>query len=127
MLFTSDNGASYAGGVDMAFFDSVDMHLEGIGAVFQFIAKRMFVERKFARFSYGDETGVQLECQRRREDEAARFSRHDGVIVHRYGTELMMVNAEPGQDPRHVDPVWPLWNLLDFTPEGRGDGYPQVL
>ncbi|MBT8137146.1 MAG: DUF899 family protein [Gammaproteobacteria bacterium] len=55
------------------------------------------------------------------------FSRHDGAIVHRYGTELMVADAEPGQDPRHVDPVWPLWNLLDFTPDGRGEGYPQVL
>jgi predicted dithiol-disulfide oxidoreductase (DUF899 family) len=26
--------------------------------------------------------------------------------------------SDPGQDPRHVDSIWPLWNLLDFTPEG---------
>ena len=29
--------------------------------------------------------------------------------------------------PRHVDLLWPLWNVLDLTPEGRGtDWYPQV-
>ncbi len=22
--------------------------------------------------------------------------------------------------PRHIDVIWPLWNLLDMTPEGRG-------
>jgi predicted dithiol-disulfide oxidoreductase (DUF899 family) len=26
-----------------------------------------------------------------------------------------------------VDLIWPLWNLLDFTPEGRGtDWYPKL-
>ncbi len=28
--------------------------------------------------------------------------------------------TEAGQDPRHVDLIWPLWGLLDFTPDGRG-------
>ena len=48
------------------------------------------------------------------------FTRHDGVIRHAYATELMFAPREPGQDPRHVDMIWPLWNLLDYTPEGRG-------
>jgi predicted dithiol-disulfide oxidoreductase (DUF899 family) len=26
-----------------------------------------------------------------------------------------------------VDLIWPLWNVLDFTPEGRGsDWYPKL-
>ncbi|MFD1794836.1 DUF899 domain-containing protein [Paracoccus aurantiacus] len=34
--------------------------------------------------------------------------------------------ADPGQDPRMFD-IAPLWNLLDFTPEGRGtDWYPKL-
>ncbi|MDH3589962.1 MAG: DUF899 family protein [Gammaproteobacteria bacterium] len=53
------------------------------------------------------------------------FRRQDGRIVHTYATESMLAKAEPGQDPRHVDMLWPLWNLLDLTPEGRGDWYPQ--
>ena len=33
--------------------------------------------------------------------------------------------AAPGQNDRHVDMLWPLWNALDFTPAGRGrDWYP---
>lgn len=28
--------------------------------------------------------------------------------------------------PRHVDLMWPLWNVLDLTPEGRGDFMPAL-
>lgn len=55
------------------------------------------------------------------------FVRRKGAIRHFYGTELLFAEAEPGQNNRHVDPIWPLWNLLDFTPEGRGrDWYPKL-
>ena len=40
------------------------------------------------------------------------FTKQDGDIYHFWGTEL------PGN---HVDTVWPYWNLMDFTPEGRPD------
>ena len=48
------------------------------------------------------------------------FARRDGKIHHFFNTELLFAPSEPGQDGRHVDLIWPLWNLLDFTPEGRG-------
>lgn len=48
------------------------------------------------------------------------FSRRDGQIRHAYASELAFVPAEPGQDPRHIDSFWPLWGLLDLTPDGRG-------
>jgi len=48
------------------------------------------------------------------------FVRRDGKIYHSYCTELLFAPADPGQDGRHVDMIWPLWNLFDFTPEGRG-------
>ena len=55
------------------------------------------------------------------------FTRRDGKIYHTYNTELLFAPHEPGQDGRHVDPIWPLWNLFDFTPEGRGtDWYPRL-
>jgi predicted dithiol-disulfide oxidoreductase (DUF899 family) len=25
-----------------------------------------------------------------------------------------------GMEARHVDSIWPIWNVLDVTPEGRG-------
>lgn len=55
------------------------------------------------------------------------FRKVEGKPRHFYGTELLHAPADPGQDPRHVDAIWPLWNLLDFTPEGRGkDWYPKL-
>lgn len=48
-------------------------------------------------------------------------------IHHTYNTELLFAPADDGQNNRHVDSIWPLWNLFDFTPEGRGtDWYPSV-
>jgi len=38
------------------------------------------------------------------------FTKRDGKIFHFWGTETTM---------NHVDTVWPYWNLMDFTPEGR--------
>lgn len=55
------------------------------------------------------------------------FTRRDGKIYHFFNTELMVAPKEPGQDGRHVDMIWPLWNLFDFTPEGRGTNwYPKL-
>src|SRR5713226_1848837 len=55
------------------------------------------------------------------------FTRKDGRIHHAYCTELMFAPSDRGQDPRHVDAIWPLWNLFDCTPEGRGtDWYPKL-
>lgn len=48
------------------------------------------------------------------------FTRKDGVIRHFYATELAFAERDPQQDPRHIDSMWPLWNVLDITPEGRG-------
>ena len=55
------------------------------------------------------------------------FVRRKGSIRHSYGTELLFAKADQGQNSRHVDAIWPLWSLLDFTPEGRGkDWYPKL-
>ena len=55
------------------------------------------------------------------------FVKRNGKVRHYWGSELMFVKAGKGQHPRHVDMIWPLWNLLDLTPEGRGsDWYPKL-
>ena len=55
------------------------------------------------------------------------FTRRNGRTFHAYTPELMFAPRDPGQDPRHVDLIWPLWNVLDLTPEGRGaDWYPRL-
>jgi predicted dithiol-disulfide oxidoreductase (DUF899 family) len=50
------------------------------------------------------------------------FTRDDGVIRHFWASEQSA--SLPGQEDRHVDTIWPLWNLLDLTPAGRGDWHP---
>jgi predicted dithiol-disulfide oxidoreductase (DUF899 family) len=40
------------------------------------------------------------------------FRKREGKIFHFWGTEVTM---------NHMDTVWPYWNLMDFTPEGRPD------
>jgi predicted dithiol-disulfide oxidoreductase (DUF899 family) len=55
------------------------------------------------------------------------FGRDGEAIHHFWGSELFYAPTEPGQDSRHVDSINPLWNLFDFTPEGRGtDWYPEL-
>ena len=54
------------------------------------------------------------------------FHRRGKVISHFWGSELLYVPPEPGQEYRHNDALDPLWNLLDLTPEGRGDFEPQL-
>ena len=48
------------------------------------------------------------------------FTKRDDGIFHTYGTELLYAPTEPGMDGRHVDMIWPLWNMFDYTPDGRG-------
>jgi predicted dithiol-disulfide oxidoreductase (DUF899 family) len=51
----------------------------------------------------------------------------DKGIRHFWGSELLHAKSEPGQDPRHADLIWPLWNVLDLTPQGRrSDWYPKL-
>jgi predicted dithiol-disulfide oxidoreductase (DUF899 family) len=47
------------------------------------------------------------------------FHRDGDTIRHFWGSELFYAPWDPGQDPRHVGTIEPLWNLFDLTPEGR--------
>ncbi len=54
------------------------------------------------------------------------FVNQDSEVRHFWATEMVFCSKE-GQHPRHVDLIWPLWNLLDMTPQGRGnDWLPKV-
>lgn len=54
------------------------------------------------------------------------FRRKGGTMRHFWGSELLYVPPEPGQEYRHNDLLDPLWNMLDVTPEGRGDFHPRL-
>jgi predicted dithiol-disulfide oxidoreductase (DUF899 family) len=47
------------------------------------------------------------------------FHRDGETIRHFWGSELFYAPSDPGQDPRHVGTIEPVWNLFDFTREGR--------
>jgi len=49
------------------------------------------------------------------------FVKRDDGIYHTFATELLFLPSDPGQDGRHADAIWPLWNVFDYTPEGRGE------
>src|SRR6516225_11641583 len=54
------------------------------------------------------------------------FHRDGTTIRHFWGSELLYAPVDPGQEPRHVGTIEPLWNLFDLAPEGRGtDWYEQ--
>jgi predicted dithiol-disulfide oxidoreductase (DUF899 family) len=47
------------------------------------------------------------------------FHRTGDVVRHFWSSELLYAPSDPGQEPRHVGTLEPLWNLFDLTPEGR--------
>ena len=53
------------------------------------------------------------------------FIKNGSGIYHSWGSELLYAPSEG--HPRHMDLMWPIWNFLDLTPEGRGtDWYPKL-
>ena len=47
------------------------------------------------------------------------FVRDGERIWHAWATELLFAPRGEGDGPRHVDSIWPIWNVLDMTPRGR--------
>jgi len=54
------------------------------------------------------------------------FAKKDGKIRHFWGSEMSFAPPAPNQHHRAGDQADPLWGLLDMTPEGRGDFFPEV-
>ena len=55
------------------------------------------------------------------------FHRDEDTVRHFWGSELFYAAADPGQEPRHVGTLEPLWNLFDLIPEGRGTDWDEQL
>ena len=47
------------------------------------------------------------------------FIRDGDEFRHTWASELMYAPRDEGIEARHVDSIWPIWNVLDATPEGR--------
>jgi predicted dithiol-disulfide oxidoreductase (DUF899 family) len=55
------------------------------------------------------------------------FHRDGDTIRHFWSSELFYAPTEPGQDPRHVGTIEPLFNLFDLTREGRPSDWEERL
>ena len=55
------------------------------------------------------------------------FHRDAETIRHFWASELFYAPTDPGQDPRHVGTLEPLWNLFDLTPGGRPPDWDEQL
>ncbi len=51
------------------------------------------------------------------------FSKTTEGMFHFSGSEMLFTPSEEGQHRRHLDSIWPMWNLFDYTPEGRGTNW----
>jgi predicted dithiol-disulfide oxidoreductase (DUF899 family) len=36
---------------------------------------------------------------------------------------LLAAPSDPERHPRRVDYIWPMWKVLDMTPDGRGSDW----
>jgi predicted dithiol-disulfide oxidoreductase (DUF899 family) len=89
----------------------------------------------YDRDYYGDSTALTPEVRRQQEFKPGEewdmpilnvFQTQAGAIRHCWGSELLYVPPEPGQQYRHNDAIDPVWNLFDCLPEGRGDFEPKL-
>ena len=89
----------------------------------------------YDRDYFGDSSGLLEAVLKQQEFKAGEewdmpmlnvFHRRGKVIRHFWGSEMLYVPPEPGQAYRHNDALDSLWNILDLTPEGRGDFEPQL-
>jgi predicted dithiol-disulfide oxidoreductase (DUF899 family) len=55
------------------------------------------------------------------------FHRDGETIRHFWASELFYAPNDPGQDPRHVGTIEPLFNLMDLIPEGRPPNWDEQL
>jgi predicted dithiol-disulfide oxidoreductase (DUF899 family) len=55
------------------------------------------------------------------------FTRERDAVRHFWGSEMLYAPVDPGQDPRHVGTLEPIWNLLDLTRHGRKQDWDEQL
>jgi predicted dithiol-disulfide oxidoreductase (DUF899 family) len=84
---------------------------------------------------FGDSRGLPVAVREQQEFKAGVewdmpmlnvFHRDGKAIRHFWGSEVLYVPPESGQEYRHNDALDPLWNMLDLTPAGRGDFHPKL-
>ena len=115
-------------------------HVEGLGASIAAVAKAPIEQvaafaahRGWRNLKLVSAAGTSFKRDYHGEDEKGQqlpiltvFQKApDGVVRLSWASELLFEPAEPGQDPRHVGTVEPMWTLLDLTRRGRPNQYEQ--
>jgi predicted dithiol-disulfide oxidoreductase (DUF899 family) len=89
----------------------------------------------YDRDYFGDSTGLSRGVREQQEFRDGEewdmpilnvFRRGAGGIHHFWGSEVLYVPPEPGQEYRHNDLLDPVWTMFDLAPEGRGDFQPKL-
>jgi len=68
---------------------------------------------------FGEKDGNQLTT-------ANVFVKNGDTIRHFWNSELTYEPMMEGGHMRHLDLIWPMWNVLDMTPQGRGEFFPSL-
>jgi len=55
------------------------------------------------------------------------FHKDGDTIRHFWSSEMLFAPTDPGQDPRHMGTIEPLWNIFDFTRDGRGTDWHEQI
>jgi predicted dithiol-disulfide oxidoreductase (DUF899 family) len=92
-------------------------------------------DNNYDRDYFGDSSGLSATVRRQQEFKDGEewdmpmlniFQRDGTTIRHFWGSEMLYVPPEPGQQYRQNDLLDPVWNLLDTAPEGRGEFEPKL-
>jgi predicted dithiol-disulfide oxidoreductase (DUF899 family) len=74
-------------------------------------------DNSYNRDYHGEtQSGAQMPCLN-------VFVKRGTSVYHAWASELLYAKPDSGMGHRHVDMMWPLWNLLDYTREGRGTNW----
>ncbi|HEU4981549.1 MAG TPA: DUF899 family protein [Acidobacteriaceae bacterium] len=98
-----------------------------IERVLEFQKQRGLMNLRFLSDTSGDYTRTYVSADDADMPGFSVFTRRENVIRHFYSPEMSFEMSDPGQDPRGAPDMDLLWQMLDYTPEGRGAGwYPKL-
>ena len=98
-----------------------------IGRLLEFQKQRGLMNLRFFSDASGDYTRTYVNADDADIPGFSVFTRGEGVIRHFYSPEMSFEMSDPGQDPRGAPDMDMLWQMLDYTPGGRGaDWYPKL-
>ncbi len=98
-----------------------------IERLLEFQKQRGLMNLRFFSDASGDYTRAYVNAEDADMPGFAVFTRREGAIQHFYSPEMSFEMSDPGQDPRGAPDMDMLWQMLDYTPAGRGaDWYPKL-